>query len=558
MRRLFTLTLLFLILSIPSARASAPAHRWSHRFGGTLDDAGQALAVDPARNVYLAGVFQGTMNLGSGDLVSAGGTDIFLAKYNSFGVLQWSKRFGNTNEDYLQAVAADNAGNVIITGSFTSSVDFGGGVLVSAGSADAFVASFDTNGNYNWSKRFGDVGYDTGTSVAVDGSGQVVVTGTFSGSVWFGGGPVQFSSGSDDAFLAKFTASSGAYVWGMDLGGSGDDGATSVAVDSGGNIALTGYFHGTAVFGGFPIVSNGGADVFLVRFTPGASHVFSTNFGGASDDFGRRVAFDSGGNILLAGTFESTANLGGFVPLVTNGNADVFLAKYDSFGTFAWSKGLGGTASDVVRGMAADGANNIVITGYFQGPVNFGGGDINGTGFNSIYLAGYDGNGQHLYSEAFGATTTAEGHAIAIDNTNSIVLAGAFVGDINLGGLTFSSGGENYSAEGFLARFSQLVVPVLPTTIPQSLSIASYPNPFNPRTTLSYTVPARGAVNVSIFDARGTRVATLVHDEAREAGAYQVGWNGRSDDGIAVSSGVYFARIQMGIKTDVRKIVLLK
>jgi hypothetical protein len=95
---------------------------------------------------------------------------------------------------------------------------------------------------------------------------------------------------------------------------------------------------------------------------------------------------------------------------------------------------------------------------------------------------------------------------------------------------------------------------------PQSyvLSVSNYPNPFNPSTTVGYTVPTRGNVTVAIYDARGARVATLVDNETRDAGAYRVGWNGRTDNGEAVSSGIYFARIEQNGAARSKKMVLLK
>jgi hypothetical protein len=90
------------------------------------------------------------------------------------------------------------------------------------------------------------------------------------------------------------------------------------------------------------------------------------------------------------------------------------------------------------------------------------------------------------------------------------------------------------------------------------LSVFNYPNPFNPRTTVSYTVPARAPVTVAIYDPRGAKVATLVDHEERDAGAYRLDWDGRADNGAVVSSGVYFARIEHAGATRNRKMVLLK
>ena len=90
------------------------------------------------------------------------------------------------------------------------------------------------------------------------------------------------------------------------------------------------------------------------------------------------------------------------------------------------------------------------------------------------------------------------------------------------------------------------------------LSVSNFPNPFNPRTTVGYTVPSRGAVTVAIYDAHGARVATLVDNEDRDAGAYRVEWDGRAENGAAAASGVYFARIQHASGARSKKMVLLK
>jgi flagellar hook assembly protein FlgD len=90
------------------------------------------------------------------------------------------------------------------------------------------------------------------------------------------------------------------------------------------------------------------------------------------------------------------------------------------------------------------------------------------------------------------------------------------------------------------------------------LSVSNHPNPFNPRTTVSYTVPSKGSVTIAVYDARGARVSMLVNNEVRDAGAYGVEWNGRTDAGVTASSGVYFARIEHAGATRTKKMVLLK
>lgn len=117
----------------------------------------------------------------------------------------WSKRFGGPNDQFAGSVAVDGTGNVLLTGAFAGTVDFGGGPLTSAGAYDIFVAKFDSAGNHLWSKRFGDASAQYGQSVAVDPAGNALLTGYFAGTADFGGGPLT-SGGANDIFVAKLAS----------------------------------------------------------------------------------------------------------------------------------------------------------------------------------------------------------------------------------------------------------------------------------------------------------------------------------------------------------------
>ena len=158
-------------------------HLWGERFGGTQFDEGYGIAVDLTGHVVISGTFRDTINFGGGNLTSnAGSFDIFVARFDPGGNHVWSKRFGANGEDVGLSVAVDGARNAVVTGYFEASVNFGGGNLTSAGGLDIFVAKFNpTNGSHLWSKRFGDSNNDIAWGVAVDGGGNAVVTGYFRG-----------------------------------------------------------------------------------------------------------------------------------------------------------------------------------------------------------------------------------------------------------------------------------------------------------------------------------------------------------------------------------------
>jgi hypothetical protein len=163
----------------------------------------------------------------------------------------------------------DGGGNVLVTGSFQGAVDFGGGPLTSAGSTDIFVAKHSgTDGTHLWARRFGGASFDGASGVAVDGAGNVLVTGSFQGTVNLGGGPLT-SAGSTDIFVAKHSGTDGTHLWARRFGGtSSDGGVPDVAVDGAGNVLVTGSFQGTVDFGGGPLTSAGISDIFVLRLRP--------------------------------------------------------------------------------------------------------------------------------------------------------------------------------------------------------------------------------------------------------------------------------------------------
>ncbi|MEO5804693.1 MAG: SBBP repeat-containing protein, partial [Verrucomicrobiota bacterium] len=366
---------------------------WARRAGGSGSDEAYAVTLDSTGNAFVAGRFTGTAAFGSTNLVSAGTHDMFLAKYDVDGNFLWARRAGGTNTDYANGVSADANGNVFVTGVFSSAANFGGVTLTNAGNKDIFIAKYDGAGNFLWARRAGSTGTDVGFNVAADRFGNAYITGWFVFTANFGG--ANFTAlGAQDAFLAKYD-SAGNFLWLRQSGGSAAyDYGYSVAVDSAGNPHVSGSFRSTANFSGSSLTSSGSADIFLAKYSTNGTFLWAQKAGApdasapfkANDDEGYSVAVDGQGNAILTGYINGTANFSGTSISSISADQDIFIAKYSTNGTLSWVLRAGGSGgSDYGNSIALDANGNAYLTGAFYGAATFGTNNVTSVGLRDVY-----------------------------------------------------------------------------------------------------------------------------------------------------------------------------
>jgi hypothetical protein len=441
--------------------STQPAGPWVKSFGSTGTDGGSAVAVDSAGNIYLAGYFSGTINLGSGSLTSVGSQNMVLAKYSAAGVLQWAERIGLGSEQ-AAGLALDPSGNILVVGIFSGTTDLSGATsgggstsLTSAGGNDVFLAKYSNSGAYLWSKRIGSVLGDGAGGVAVDSGGNVIITGTFQGPVDFGGGviyPYGF-----DTFLVKYSGT-GQYTWARTGNASNNATPGGVAVDSGDNIVLGGKFVGSINFGGGALtsISTMASSAYLVKFAATGAYVWARVYGETYGVTVAGVAVDSNGNIYMTGEFYGSVDLGSGTLTVYGGYGNnPYLAKYAADSTPQWSMALTGPGSYVYStAVAADSSGNVWVTGYFTSTLNVGGGvTLTSAGGQSMFVGKYSSSGAYLWSQSFGGPlyTYAGCAGLAIDGSGYMVGTGYFSGTANFNVQSLTSIG---GYDGFLVRTS--------------------------------------------------------------------------------------------------------
>jgi hypothetical protein len=301
-------------------------HLWSARFGTASTEQAFRVATDPDENVILTGGFEDTVDFGGGPLAGTSALNPYLVKFDASGGLIWSEAFSATGPAYMLGVASDASRNVLLTGYFTDAIDFGNGSLATIpATSDGFVATFDPSGAPRWSQALSGVGFEAGTGIGADLDGNVVVVGIFNNTLDLGV-PQPTAAGLFDIFVAKYAAASGQLVWATTFGGPGDDQPHHVIVDSEGQIVITGEFAEAADFQGTRLTSKGGSDAFLVRMGPDGVVTRAQRFGDIADDAGHSVAFGTSGEVFMAGSFGGTIQLGDeFLP--SFGGTDGFLVK---------------------------------------------------------------------------------------------------------------------------------------------------------------------------------------------------------------------------------------
>jgi hypothetical protein len=321
---------------------SAGVRQWGTYYGGTSADNGYDCTVDASGNVYLCGVagstglalngFQNTLN---------GFGDAFLVKFNSGGTRLWATYYGGTAGEEGYAVTTDAGGSVYLAGATQSSNAISSGGFQNTfggGTSDAFLVKFDSTGNRLWATYYGGTGAESypATSdmeIVTNPAGGVYVSGytESSNAIAFGGAQMTFGGGTYDAYLLKVDAA-GNRIWSTYYGGGGEEVGHGVALDSAGNIFLSGKTTSTSgiSLGGFQINNSGGTDGFLVKFNSLGVRLCATYFGGNDFDSFEECAVGPDGTISCGGNMATQTGLSfnGFQNNFGGGGSDAFLAKF--------------------------------------------------------------------------------------------------------------------------------------------------------------------------------------------------------------------------------------
>jgi hypothetical protein len=546
--------LALLVLFVVPVFAQTADTAWVRRYNGSGNGADEpgGIAVDDSGYVYVTGSIH---NSGSSD-------DYGIIKYDPQGDTVWVRSYNGSGNDYDYAggIAVDSSGNIYVTG---QSIGSGSG-------KDYATIKYLPNGDTAWIRRYDGPtnGNDGANAITVDGSNYVYVTG-YSDSTGTGQDyvTIKYNPNGDIAWIRRYNGP-----------GSGDEYASDIVVDSSGNVYVTGYSAGSGTASDYATIkyNSDGDTVWVRRYNGPASgndrawgglvvdvsgnvYVTGGSTGSGTWDDYATIKYHSNGDTAWVRRYNGPGNVNDqALAIAIDGSGNVYVAgrssgsgtwddyatiKYHSNGDTAWVRRYNGPedSTDYAYAIAVDDSGNVYVTGY-------GIGSGSGKDYATIkYLP--DGDSAWVVRYNGLANDHDVALTLAVDKSGNVYVTGGSKGDgTDYDYCTikyFQTPSEVKDETGDRERPSEFVLS------------QNYPNPFNPSTKIEFTLAKSGIVTLQIYNVLGRKVRTLV-SENLPSGYKSVMWDGKSDEGNEVASGVYFYQLKVGDFSEPKRMLLLK
>ena len=471
-----------------------PDTLWTKNFGGSNDDGAYSLQQ----------TFDGGYIItGATESFGAGSNDVYLIKTNEHGDSVWTKAYGGARDDEGYSVQQTSDSGYIVVGSTYS---FGASY-----EDDAWLIKTDPNGDTIWTKRYGETNHsDRGYSVQQTDEGGYIITGSTE----------SYGLNLAHAWLIK-TDSSGNMLWDKTFGGADtvSYGCFVRQTNDGGYI-LTGWKDHSGT---------GDYDVWLIKTDSSGNKLWDKLWGRGYYDYGRCVQQTIDGGYIVTG---ETRPYGAT-------NSDVWLIRTDANGDTAWTKTYGGIADDRGWSVQQTSGGGYILTGY-TASYGAGGGDA--------WLIKTDSSGNKIWDRTFGGSAYDYSRSVRQTKDDGYIIAGETS--------SYGSGGKDVYLIRLASEVGVYDHPLQALCKNYDL-YQNYPNPFDAQTTISFSIPKAGRINISIYNIIGQNIKTLA-DGKLSIGHHQVIWNGKDENDMPVSSGIYFYKMETADFSVLRKCILLK
>ena len=484
-----TSSILYLAFTMLLTTNSFAQHSFERMYGGDGYDRGESVQQTTDGGYVIVG---STRSFG------AGLNDVYLIKTNSLGDTIWTKTYGGVDSDVGRSLQQTADGGYIIVGHTKS---FG------AGDLDVYLIKTNVSGDTVWTKTFGGSDWDIGESVQQTSDGGYIIAGLTR----------SFGEGIYDVYVIK-TDGSGDTLWTRTYGGTDNDQGKSILETTDEGYIIAGL---TRSFGA------GDYDVYLIRIDTSGDTLWTRTYGDTLIDQGFSVQQTMDGGYIIAGET---------VPLETE-FYDFYLIKTNASGDTLWTRTYGGPDEDAANFVRQTLDGGFILLGYTYS-FGAGGGDI--------YLIKTDSSGDTLWTRTYGDSLGDVGYAVQQTTDGGYIITG--VGE---------PAGTPGNSDVFLIKIEDPVLGIDESgrisSHPKNFNLLqNFPNPFNPVTTIRFSLPYSCDITLKIYNTVGEEVATLVNNEL-SSGSYKIDW-----DASNFASGVYFYRLHAGEFTETKKLILLR
>lgn len=399
---------------------------WARRYAAAGEQRVRGVGVDKSGRIDVTGQLQDSVTIGADTLMSKGSEDVLLFQLGSDGTATWSRSYGDAALQEVAAISVSPSDEtIVIAGRFSGQLpEFGMGT----GSSNIFEAQIDASGAY--ANRRQQNASDHIYGLGRDAQDHVLVAGDYLTTYDGGNNSTLTAVGGHDGFVAWQNPDLGR-IQARNVGSTGEDAMLAASADSASNVYATGFVSAVPdVMSGLSYA--GGKDLVLASWSANGDLRFAKLFGDAGDQVGRDVAVDANGHVIVVGDFSGTIDFGG-TPLTSAGGLDVFVAAFDQNGAPLWSKRFGDASDQTARAVAIDSTGSILVTGDFEGVIDFGGGKLTSAGKTDVFLARFDDKGQYVQASGWGDKESQSGRDVTVDSGDHPILVADVQGEIDFG-----------------------------------------------------------------------------------------------------------------------------
>lgn len=409
---------------------------WFRHFGGVGAVQGDDVVVSADGRIFVTGTAGGHVDFDGEPLDPQGNADAFVVSLLADGSVDGLQQLGGSGGTVTSPrLAAGSDSSVYLTGRYFQRIEYGNDSASEQGTGAGFVARVTPDGSGGWLEGFASALDHQPGGVAVDHRGIVRASGAFMGQLTFGGQGYPSVAASLDGFVVSYDDGP-VPLAAMTLGGSGEDWARAVAVDSRANVYVAGELGAPADLGGGVLAHRGSADGFVASYTSEGGHRWSVSMGGGFVDQLWDVAVGPVGRVFVVGTFEERIDLGDG-PVDALGARNGFVASYTAAGAFRWVQHVLGSGHVDLRSIATSPAGNVYVAGYFRGDAQVGGEQWSARAAWDMLVVSFAPDGTYRWGKAFAGDGIEWANGIAVTAAGEVVVAGHCNASVDIGSASY-------------------------------------------------------------------------------------------------------------------------